>query len=136
MASNPGAVEALFEYHVLNGTYPASAITNMSSFIPTALMNTSYANVTGGQRVEAMMMGNNVEFFSGLLQNVTVVEANLNYSGGIIHVIDGVLTLPQNISSTLVSVGLSSAFGALNATNLLDAADGLGNVTLFAPNNR
>lgn len=107
----------------------------MSSFIPTALMNMSYANVTGGQRVEAMMVGKNVEFFGGLLQNVTVVEANLNYTGGIIHVIDSVLTLPQNVSSTLVSAGLSSAFGALNATNLLDTVNGLGNVTIFAPNN-
>lgn len=122
-------------YHVLQGTYPASAITNQSAFIPTALTNTSYTNVTGGQRVEAMTSGQNVEFVSGLLQNVSVVQPNLNFSGGIVHVIDGVLTLPQNVSSTLVSAGLSSLFGALNATNLLDTVNGLGNVTIFAPNN-
>ena len=96
----------------------------------------TYTNVTGGQRVEAIMRGSNVEFIGGLLQNVSVVQANLSFSGGVIHVIDGVLTLPQNVSSTLIDAGLSSAFGALNDTGILDTANGLGNVTIFAPDNR
>jgi hypothetical protein len=63
------------EYHVLNGTYLADAVTNTSLFIPTALTNISYANVTGGQRVEAILVRNNVTFLSGLLQNSSVVQA-------------------------------------------------------------
>jgi uncharacterized surface protein with fasciclin (FAS1) repeats len=96
----------------------------------------TYTNVTGGQRVEAILRGGNVEFIGGLLQNVSVVQANLSFSGGVIHVIDGVLTLPQNVSSTLISAGLSSAYGALNSTGVLESANGLGNVTIFAPDNR
>ena len=121
---------------MLNGTYESSAITNVSSFIPTALMNTTYTNVTGGQRVEAIMKGSSVEFIGGLLQNVTVVQANLSFSGGVIHVIDGVLTLPQNVSSTLVAAGLSSLYGALNNTDIFGKANGLRNATIFAPDNR
>jgi hypothetical protein len=68
----PDAVAALLTYHVLNGTYPASAFTNMSMFIPTMLMNTSYANVTGGQVVEVMAMNNTVVFTSGLLSTSMV----------------------------------------------------------------
>jgi uncharacterized surface protein with fasciclin (FAS1) repeats len=74
-ASIPSTVEALLSYHVLNGTYPASAFTNTSQFIPTFLTNSSYANVTGGQRVEAVLNGTNVEIFSGLLQKSTVTTA-------------------------------------------------------------
>lgn len=70
--SNPGAVTALLTYHVLNGTYLASAFTNTSQFIPTLLTNTSYANVTGGQRVEAVSNGSSVVFTSGLLSTSTV----------------------------------------------------------------
>jgi hypothetical protein len=50
-------------------------------------------------------------------------------------VIDKVLTLPQNISSTLVGAGLTSLYGALNATNLLNTVNGLKDVTIFAPSN-
>jgi uncharacterized surface protein with fasciclin (FAS1) repeats len=74
-ASAPDVVAALLTYHVLNGTYPASAFTNMSMFIPTLLTNTSYANVTGGQRVEAVAMNNSVVFTSGLLSTSTVTTA-------------------------------------------------------------
>jgi uncharacterized surface protein with fasciclin (FAS1) repeats len=74
-AGNPSAVEALLTYHVLNGTYPASAFTNTSQFIPTFLRNSTYANVTGGQSVEAVLSGNKVEIFSGLLQKSTVITA-------------------------------------------------------------
>lgn len=57
---------------------------------------------------------------------------NVNFTGGVIHVIDHVLTLPQNVSTTLVNAGLSSLYGALNATGLLGTVNGLGNVTIFA----
>jgi len=135
LTANPGLLQAVLQYHVLNGTYLASAVTNSSTFIPSALTNTSYANVTGGQRVEAIRVHNNVTFYSGLLQNSSVVEANINFTGGVIHVIDRVLTLPQNVSTTLVAAGLTSLYGALNATSLLSTVDGLQDVTIFAPNN-
>jgi uncharacterized surface protein with fasciclin (FAS1) repeats len=50
-------------------------------------------------------------------------------------VINKVLTLPRNVSTTLVNAGLSSLYGALNATKLLGTVDGLKDVTIFAPNN-
>jgi uncharacterized surface protein with fasciclin (FAS1) repeats len=75
LASDPGAISALLSYHVLNGTYYASQITNHSSFVATLLTNSSYANVTGGQVVEAILGNGNVSVISGLLQNSTVVQA-------------------------------------------------------------
>jgi uncharacterized surface protein with fasciclin (FAS1) repeats len=134
-ANNTDAITALLTYHVLNGTYLASAVPENETFIPTELTNPSFANVTGGQRLGAARSGANVTFFSGLLQNSSVSQANLNFTGGVVHVIDRILTLPENASSTLIAAGLSSLAGALTNASLVDAVDGLKDVTIFAPSN-
>lgn len=69
-------IQAVLQYHVLNGTYYAANVTETPSFIPTALMNMSYTNVTGGQVVQAEMMNGEVMFLSGLLSpHSTVTKA-------------------------------------------------------------
>ncbi len=57
-------VDATLTYHLLAGNYATALFSNGSSFIPTALTNQSYANVTGGQRVEVVKNGDMV-FQSG-----------------------------------------------------------------------
>ena len=69
------SIQAILQYHVLNGTHPAAVITDTPSFIPTLLADPSYTNVTGGQVVEAIKQGEDVVFYSGLLSNATVTEA-------------------------------------------------------------
>jgi uncharacterized surface protein with fasciclin (FAS1) repeats len=75
--NDSGLIEALLSYHTLDGTYYASNFTDASRspvmFIPTRLTNTSYANVTDGQRVEASTVNGNVTFISGLREHSTVV---------------------------------------------------------------
>jgi uncharacterized surface protein with fasciclin (FAS1) repeats len=51
------SVEAVLLYHLLDGRHPIASISNSSVAIPTALTNQTYANVTGGQRVEALSTG-------------------------------------------------------------------------------
>jgi len=128
-------VANLLTYHVLNGTYPASAFSNTTAFAHTLLTNMTYANVTGGQVVGAKLNGTEVNIFSGLLQSSTVTTADLNFTGGVIHVIDEVLTLPQSPSDTALAAGLTAIVGALNATNLTSTVDELEDVTIFAPSN-
>jgi len=135
LASNSAAVAALLSYHVLNGTYASTAVSNTSAFIPTLLNDKAYSNVTGGQVVQALLAHNNVSIISGLLQNSTVTQADINFTGGTVHVINKVLTIPTNVSDTLVNSKLTAAYGALNATNLLGAVNGLKDVTIFAPSN-
>jgi hypothetical protein len=50
-------IQAALQYHLLNGTYPSASISSTPIFIPTALTNPSYCNVTGGQRVKASNNG-------------------------------------------------------------------------------
>ncbi|KAG4434553.1 hypothetical protein IFR05_009969 [Cadophora sp. M221] len=134
-ATDAGAVAALLTYHVLNGTYPASAFTNSSQFLPTLLSNSSYTNVTGGQVVEARLRGETASIFTGLLSDSNVTVANVNFTGGVVHVIDKVLTVPQSASNTAGALNLTSLAGALTAANLVGTVDGLSDVTIFAPSN-
>ncbi|KAI4173143.1 MAG: hypothetical protein LQ343_003070 [Gyalolechia ehrenbergii] len=129
------AIQALLQYHIINGTYPASAVMETPAFLPTMLNNSAYANVTGGQVVEAVRQGENVVFYSGLLSNASVTTADQNFTGGVVHIIDTVLTVPQNVSSTAVAAGLSGIAGALTRAELVDTLDSLSDVTIFAPNN-
>lgn len=133
LTSNEGLLTAILQYHVLNGTIPSSAITNQSQFVPTHLTNKLFTNITGGQVVEAVTTGDNVTFFSGLHSNSSVVQANVNFTGGVIHVIDRLLVLPEVVSETLTTANLTSLRGALNDTNLLEAVDTIPDVTIFAP---
>ena len=96
--NDTGLIEALFSYHVLSGTY--ANFTTMPEFVMTALMPGMFANVTGGQAVEAISSGNmsnsTTSFYSGLLQNSsTVANGTANFTGGVIHMIDSFLTLPR-----------------------------------------
>ena len=75
LAANQGLVTAVLQYHVLNGTYLSSAITNASTFVPTLLTNPLFTNVTGGQVVKAIKQNGNVTFYSGLLSNSSVSRA-------------------------------------------------------------
>jgi uncharacterized surface protein with fasciclin (FAS1) repeats len=80
-ATMPDLVTALLTYHVLNGTYPASAFTSTPQFIPSLLTNTSYTNVTGGQRVEAYTNGSSVDIVSGgLATSIVVTPVGLHSS--------------------------------------------------------
>lgn len=136
---SPGDITALLTYHVLNGTYYASNITSNITFVPTLLTNSSYANVTGGQVVGAVSNDGNVSFVSALLESSYVTQANLNFTGqnggGVVHIIDRVLTIPQNLVSTAVEAGLSALVGAVTVADLGPTLLDLENITVFAPNN-
>lgn len=50
-------LQAALQYHLLNGTYASASIPSTPVFVPTALTNASYCNITGGQRVKASNNG-------------------------------------------------------------------------------
>lgn len=74
-AQDTALINALFSYHVLDGTYRSTDIKSTPAFVPTALVDPAYTNLTSGQRVEAVVAGKEVVFYSGLLQNSTVTQA-------------------------------------------------------------
>lgn len=78
LASSPSGnqtIADLLSYHILQGEYYASNITDTPVFIHTYLNDTIYTNVTSGQVVEAIKQDNETYFYSGLFSNSTVTEA-------------------------------------------------------------
>lgn len=74
-------IQATLQYHLLNGTFPSASITSMPKFIPTALTNHSYCNVTGGQRVKAsnnghLLFGSALQTTSNALSTVGVTASS------------------------------------------------------------
>jgi len=133
-ANDTSLIDALFSYHILDGKYLSSNFTSTAQFIPTKLVDPTYSDLTAGQVVEAVANNGSVAFFSGLFTDSTVTQANMNFTGGVVHVVDTFLTIPQNISTTLDVLNLTSALGAIEASGV--AAGGLpANLTAFIPNN-
>lgn len=133
--SDSGAISALLTYHVLNGNYTADSFPENSMFIPTMLKNSSYANVTNGQRVEARRESDTVMFLSALKQSAKVVTKDIQFNHGTIHIIDSVLDIPMNDVDTLNNANLTSASGALQSANLQQTVMNLRDITIFAPDN-
>lgn len=134
-AARPGAIGALLTYHVLNGTYYSAGLPE-KAFVPSLLTNSSWTNVTGGQVVEVLKSGSGVSLSTGLLHTSNVVKADQNYTGGTIHVINTVLTIPENINNTLIDSSLTAAWAALNLTGVLSLAESLRDATFFVPSNK
>merc|ERR1712137_1130890 len=104
LTSNEGMLADLLQYHVLNGSYLASTIPDDGVFVPSLLTDEMYTNVTGGQVVKAESEDDSVVFYSGLMNNATVTTANVNFTGGVIHIIDTVLSIPMVASEDLTSI--------------------------------
>jgi uncharacterized surface protein with fasciclin (FAS1) repeats len=59
----------------------------------------------------------------------------LNFTGGVVHIIDNVLLIPQNVSETATQLNLTAAAGAIANASLDADVDYLEDVTIFVPNN-
>lgn len=60
---------------------------------------------------------------------------DVGFNGGLIHIIDTVLTVPPSVAQTAVNTGLTSLAGAATAAQLADTLNGLSDLTIFAPSN-
>ncbi|KAJ9640644.1 hypothetical protein H2204_003273 [Knufia peltigerae] len=105
---------ALLQYHCVNGTHPSAGFGLEPTFAPTLLSNSSYANVTGGQVVDITSQNGKPTILSGVKAASEVVEADIFYIGGLIHIIDSVLTIPISLPATITKAGLTDLIALLN----------------------
>merc|ERR1712054_220829 len=135
MLDNDEFIQSLLRYHVLNGTVYSSNITQTPIFAPTYLNSSMYSNVTGGQVVEARREDGEVQFVSGLKQVSTVAQPNVNYTNGVVHIIDEVLMIPGNLTSTAQNANLTAFLGAAENASVASTLLGAEDLTIFAPSN-
>ncbi|KAG4432763.1 hypothetical protein IFR05_011746 [Cadophora sp. M221] len=133
-SNDPGMLTALLQYHVLEGAHPSSGL-NMSMYAHSMLTNTTYTNVTNGQVVQLSKMGNKVMAMSGLKEMSMSTTMDVMFTGGVVHVIDKVLTMPMMPSRSALDSGLTGLAGALTTTSLVSTVDALKDITIFAPSN-
>ena len=57
------------------------------------------------------------------------------FNGGVMHIVDTVLTIPISPSMSAIDSNLLSLAGALTTTSLVAPVDSLKDVTIFAPSN-
>ncbi|KAL0937388.1 beta-ig-h3 fasciclin [Colletotrichum truncatum] len=133
-ATNVTFVKDLLMYHVVAGKTTASMFSTKPKFAISRL-ELPTRNGTGAQRVELVKKADQAVIFSGYKQMSTVSKPDIAFSGGVLHVIDSVLTLPGTPSDTALNTGLTSMAGALMKAGLVEGLDSLNASTVFAPTN-
>lgn len=93
--------------------------------------------LAGGNRRRQEQVPPSIKIFTGLGNSVNVVKPRIDYDKGSIYIIDGLFTVPTNLSNTLTSRPEISMFGSLlssaNLSATLNAAEG---ATFFIPSNK
>ena len=104
-------------YHVVAGAVPASAVTDGM-----------LAEMVNGDKTKFAVDG------TVSINDATVIQADVQASNGIIHVIDKVLTPPVDIPATAQTTGIhDSLVAAVIQAELLTTLQGDGPFTVFAP---
>ena len=104
-------------YHVVAGAVPASAVTDGM-----------LAEMVNGDKTKFTVDG------TVSINDATVIQADVQASNGIIHVIDKVLSPPVDIPATAQTTGIhDSLVAAVIQAELLTTLQGDGPFTVFAP---
>lgn len=117
-------VLANLQYSLLQGVFPSLSFTNTSQFVPTHLTNATYANVTGGQTVELLSSGGAPQVITGNKTVGTFSSTDLVCLGGIVHVVDTVLSIPTPGVVEISEIPLAYFISILDKGGYLSLADG------------
>ncbi|EJT70764.1 hypothetical protein GGTG_11787 [Gaeumannomyces tritici R3-111a-1] len=137
-AKNRTQVNALLEYHTLVGSYPLSSIAEGSRlYATTKLTDRSLTNVTAGQHATLdKQRGGDVVVTSGGGSRATLVETDVRFAGGVVHVADALMTAPRRLEVaglTSHRAELSAFVAACYAAGVIPDMSDASDVTIFAP---
>jgi transforming growth factor-beta-induced protein len=112
-------------YHVVSGKVPSSAVA--TGYVPTN------ANGPGGSKVTFYV--NKTGSTIKIDNRATITATDIEASNGVIHVIDKVILPSKIVAKALADDSFSSLVAALVYAELVDAVNGDGPFTVFAPTN-
>ncbi len=120
-------LRTILTYHVVEGRVPAEAVAGMAT--GTSVLGEDFTITVDGDTI--------------MVNDATVIAADIEGSNGIIHVIDKVLIPPSIATAMLDTVGdiamaddsFTILVDAVIATDLVDVVQGEEPVTVFAPTN-
>ncbi len=122
LLTNNEALTEILTYHVANGNVPSSDLSDGQTI-----------TTVNGEDVTVSIMGTTV-----MINDATVIVADLVADNGVVHVIDVVLNPPAPTPSTVVDIIVNSPDHnllelAVGAAGLVDALSAEGPFTVFAP---
>ncbi|CAG8656448.1 10844_t:CDS:2 [Ambispora gerdemannii] len=128
-ASNAKLVNAILNYHIVQGNYSVESLKSGVNLVQTFL-NETLANLPQGQYqvVQVNKTGDAVK-----VNDATVVKPSLFAINGVVHVIDKVLIPPEKSTKVAKRAGLTQFVAALVKTKLDVVVDTIKGVTIFAP---
>ncbi|KAF8533405.1 FAS1 domain-containing protein [Trichophaea hybrida] len=130
-------LKEVLTYHVLDGTYYSSAFKEKPQFLPTLLGEfQDFRNLSGASQVVKVLKEDGMaHVYGGLGMKIGVQKADLNFTGGVLHIMDSVIPPPMKVSITAKVANLTSLAGALIEANLVETVDSMAGITVFAPTN-
>lgn len=130
----------LFQYLQLDGLHRSTSF-NGTSFMRTRFNDTKYEHVTGGQNLEVFRNETTFYVGTGISLKSNVLIPDLEFAGGIIHIVDHPMAPPYSLGNTSTVLGINSVANIIQASenshghsflaNIQNASD----VTVFAPQN-
>ena len=98
------------------------------------VMAADAAKLTSADTVAKLPLTIKADMGKVMINNATVVQADVVASNGVIHVIDSVLLPPKDIVDTAIADGrFKTLVAAVKAAGLVDTLKGKGPFTVFAP---
>ncbi|KAK6435576.1 hypothetical protein LTR95_008242 [Oleoguttula sp. CCFEE 5521] len=147
-SADPEQTRFIMQYHVLPGKHTSDMMNSTFQYYSTWLDNSTYANVTGGQKVGGVIQAGAIPqmvWTSGFSSRSIVREADIEFDGGVLHIIDSLVIPPTSFPDTasrfslaVELYGLNSFVGAMYTTpntTLASLLNTTTDVTIFAPNN-
>ncbi|TVY27445.1 Fasciclin-like arabinogalactan protein [Lachnellula hyalina] len=138
-----GLLQATIQYSLLRGGYPELSFKDTPQFVTSNLVNGSYTNVTAGQAVELVLDSNGTpQAVTGNKSISTPATTDIVCTGGVVHIMNEVLSVPVPAVSQFTASGLEYFIsilndeGYLNTDNVgyVDTVLALPNITYFIPN--
>ena len=134
-------MEALVRYHIAHNTHPSAEFGLNPLFPATLLTSPKYTNVTGGQRIELMLLDSQPTILSGIKAASRLVNPDIFFQGGLIHITSSVLTIPLSFPSTITRAKLTHLVALLNkggwltpSSPAVSIVNNLPDLTVFGPN--
>ncbi|TEB26190.1 FAS1 domain-containing protein [Coprinellus micaceus] len=135
----------LVNYHLSPTTLSAADLGQAGGKIAeTKLSDPAFANLGGPANVVyASAYGSTgqdaapgpLKVYSGIGGESTVTNPDIQYDGGLMHVIDRVLDFPQSCTTTMQAKSLTTLLDAVKRTNYADTIDLPAKFTCLAPTN-
>ncbi|OAA52287.1 beta-Ig-H3/Fasciclin [Beauveria brongniartii RCEF 3172] len=130
--SDAAKTTALLQYHILQGSVTIADLESGPTYLERTLLTApAYTNVTAGQNVLLNKQpGDAIVLTSSLGTRCTVIERDIAFQGGRIHIIDNLLIPPAPLRATAATFRAQSFLAALYAAGLMPDVDDRRNAAL------